>query len=130
MWQRLILRELIPMLPRLLRLLPALEGFFFAERSAKAAARSETTQQLIADIERQVVTAAAESRRDALELQAKIEGSHQELQMVVSQVNELQQQMNQVLHRMRLLTICGIGAALALLATLIMIALVLARVSR
>lgn len=130
MWQRLILRELIPMLPRLLRLLPALEGFFFAERSAKAAARSETTQQLIADIEQQLSNAAAESRREVLELQSKIESSHQELQMVASQVKELEQQMNELLHRMRLLTICGIAAVIALLATGIMTALILSRMSR
>jgi len=130
MWQRLILRELIPMLPRLLRLLPALEGFFFAQRSAQASARSEVTQQLVAHIEQQVLNAAAESRREVLEVQAKIESSHQELQMVVSHVKDLEQQMNHLVHRMRLLTICGIGAAVALLATLIMTALVLSRISR
>lgn len=129
MWQRLILRELIPMLPRLLRLLPALEGFFFAGRSAQAAARSETTHQLIADFEQQLLNAAAESRREVLELQAKVESSHQELQMVVSQVKDLEQQINELLHRMRLLTIGCIGAAVALLATLIMTALVLSRIS-
>jgi len=130
MWPRLILRELIPMLPRLVRLLPALEGFFFAERSAQAAAKAESTHQLIAEIEKQVLDAAAESRREVLELQAKIESSHQELQIVVSQVGELERKMNQLLHRMRLLTICGIGTAIALLATVIMTALVLARLAR
>jgi hypothetical protein len=130
MWPRLILRELIPMLPRLVRLLPALEGFFFAERSAQAAAKAENAHQLIAEIERQVLDTAAESRREVLELQAKIESSHQELQIVVSQVRELEQKMNQLLHRMRLLTICGIGVVIALLATVIMTALVLARLAR
>src|SRR5690349_22031009 len=103
MWQRLILRELIPMLPRLLRLLPALEGFFSAGRSAQAAARSETTQQLIADFEQQVLNVAAESRGEVLELQAKVEISHQELQLVLSKVKDLEQQINLLLHRLRFL---------------------------
>ena len=130
MWPRLILRELIPLLPRLLRLLPALEGFFFAERSAQSAARAETTQQFIAQIEQRILGANAESRREIFDLQAKIDSSQQELEMTVSQLKELEQRINQLMHRIRLLTLCGIGAIVAVLASLLMTALVLAQVSR
>ena len=129
MWPRLILRELIPMLPRLLRLLPAVEGFFSAERSAQGAARAETTHQLIADLQDQIRADSTEQRHLILDLQAKIETSQQDLQMMVAQLTSLEQQVRQLMQQMRLLVICGIGVGVATLASLIMVAILLARSS-
>src|SRR5262245_42801671 len=113
MWPRLILRELIPLLPRLLRLLPALEGFFLADRTAQSAARAETTHQMIADLQEQLLENASERRRLLLELQAKIESSQQDLQITVTQLAALERQTRQLAHQVRLLAICSVGIALA-----------------
>ena len=98
--------------------------------SVQSAARAETTQQLIAQIEQRILGANAESRREIFDLQAKIDSSQQELEMAVGQLKELEQRINQLMHRIRLLTLCGIGAIVAVLASLLMTALVLAQVSR
>ena len=127
MWPRLILRELIPMLPRLLRLLPALEGFFLADRAAQSAARAGTTHQMIADLQEQLREDASERRRLLLELQAKIESSQQDLQITVTQLAAMEQQTRQLAHQLRLLAICSVGIAVAVLASMIMVAVVLAR---
>ena len=127
MWPRLILRELIPMLPRLLRLLPALEGFFLVDRTAQSAARAEATHQMIADLQEQLREDASERRRLLLELQAKIESSQQDLQITVTQLAAMEQQTRQLAHQVRLLAICSVGIAVAALASMIMVAVVLAR---
>jgi hypothetical protein len=129
MWPRLILRELIPMLPRLLRLLPVVEGFFFAERSAQSADGAETTHQLIADLQEQIRVDVAERRHLILDLQARLEGSQQDLQMMLAQLTALEQQVRQLTQQMRLLVICGIGISVAALASVIMVAVRLAHSS-
>jgi hypothetical protein len=127
MWPRLILRELIPLLPRLLRLLPALEGFFLADRTAQSAARAETTRQMIADLQEQLREDTSERRRLLLELQAKIESSQQDLQITVTQLAALEQQTRQLAHQVRLLAICTVGIAVAALASMIIVAVLFAR---
>jgi len=129
MWPRLILRELIPMLPRLLRLLPAVEGFFSAERSAQSPARAETTHQLIVELQEQIRAHTAERRHLMLDLQAKVEGSQQDLQRMLAQLAALEQQVRQLTQQMRLLVICGIGISMAALASVIMVAILLAHSS-
>jgi hypothetical protein len=129
MWPRLILRELIPLLPRLLRLLPALEGFFLIDRSAQNAARAETTHQMIAELQDQLRDEAAERRHLLLNLQAKVESSQQDVQMTVTQLAALEQQVRQLTHQMRLLAVFSVGIAVAALASMIMAAIVLARIS-
>jgi hypothetical protein len=123
MWPRLILRELIPMLPRLLRLLPVVEGFFSAERSANIC------HQLIADLQEQIRADVAERRHLILDLQAKLESSQQDLQMMLAQLTALEQQVRQLTQQMRLLVICGIGISVAALASVIMVAVLLAHSS-
>ena len=129
MWPRLILRELIPLLPRLLRLLPALEGFFLADRSAQSAARAETTHQMIAEMQEQLRDDAAERRHLLLDLQAKVESSQQDLQMTITQLATLEQQVRELTHQVRLLAVFSIAIAVAALASTIMVAILLARVS-
>jgi hypothetical protein len=129
MWPRLILRELIPLLPRLLRLLPALEGFFLIDRSAQSAVRAETTHQMIAELQDQLRDDAAERRHLLLNLQAKVESSQQDVQMTVTQLAALEQQVRQLAHQMRLLAVFSVGIAVAALASMIMVAILLARIS-
>ena len=129
MWPRLILRELIPLLPRLLRLLPALEGFFLADRSAQSAARAETTGQMIMEMREQLREDAAERRHLLLDLQGKVEGAQQDVQMTITQLAELEQQVRQLAHQTRMLAVFSIAIAVAALASTIMVAILLARVS-
>ena len=129
MWPRLILRELIPLLPRLLRLLPALEGFFLADRSAQSAARAETTRQMIMEMREQLREDAAERRHLLLDLQGKVEGAQQDVQMTITQLAELEQQVRQLAHQTRMLAVFSIAIAVAALASMIMVASVLARIS-
>jgi len=129
MWPRLILRELIPLLPRLLRLLPALEGFFLADRSAQSAARAETTGQMIMEMREQLREDAAERRHLLLDLQGKVEGAQQDVQMTITQLAELEQQVRQLAHQTRMLAVFSIAIAVAALASMIMVAIVLARIS-
>ena len=91
------------MLPRLLRLLPTIEGFFSAERSTRSAASTDTTQQLVMELQEQMVHAAAERRRELLELQGKFESSQQELRMLTGQLATMEQQLARLAHQLRLL---------------------------
>lgn len=118
------------MLPRLLRLLPAVEGFFSAERSTHSATTAVATQELVMEFREQMVHAAAEHRRELLELQGKFESSQQELRMVTGQLAAREKQLTWLAHQLRLVLICCGGITLAALASLIMIAVLLARSAR
>ena len=82
---------------------------------------------MIADLQEQLREDASERRRLLLELQAKIESSQQDLQITVTQLAAMEQQTRQLAHQIRLLAICSVGIAVAVLASMIMVAVVLAR---
>lgn len=127
MWPRLILRELIPHLPRLLRLLPMVEGFFSIDRASEAASSAGHTQHLVRELQAQITEVDAVRGRQLLELESRVEAIHQELRDLKDQSNLISGNLKRLSQQARTMMLLGwVSAALAGI-SLVIIVVVLSR---
>ena len=128
MWQRLLLRELVPLLPRLLRLVPMLESLFAGDRS-RSPNPAGAGSHLFTESYDQIARELAHHRLEILEVQSKLKANHQELQMLGEQMGALEERVNELAHKTRLILVCCALIGAGAFASLVMIAVLLSRSS-
>ncbi len=127
MWQRILIRELLPFLPRLLRLVPMLEKNFMGERFE--AQNPSAFADFILELQAQIAQIVAEGRRERLELQSRLESAQQELRMLRAQSELIEKHLNQLQHRTRLLFILNCILAGSSAVVVVLLAVLMARIS-
>ncbi|HEX6466502.1 MAG TPA: hypothetical protein VFZ99_04290 [Terriglobales bacterium] len=127
MWPRLIIRELLPLLPRLLRLIPLLEKNFGGPVHSPNVSPSP---DFMPELQAQIAQVAAEGRRDRREMQSQLEDMQQQMGMLRGESELMEKKLNQLQDRTRLIFILSCVLAGLSGVLLVLVAVLMARISR